>query len=204
MTLTITEAVGQIRPALGMQRLDDIDGQIESFFHREIAEHAQPKRLVRAVARLADGNQSLAFAIAEALPDLRLGQVVDGLEVGPDGESLVTEIDVDTFTVRRTVVLPDEGERPTYARDVAFLPGDATAFAVTLRRTNLSPDYGGVILVDDGLATGSTMRAAAESLRQRGPRSIVAAVPVGDPDAKPVHLQGTKPRRVPPDKTFEL
>ena len=39
------------------------------------------------------------------------------------------------------------------------------------------------ILVDDGLATGATMRAAAESLRQRGPRMIVAAVPVGAPDS---------------------
>lgn len=35
-----------------------------------------------------------------------------------------------------------------------------------------------VILVDDGLATGSTMRAAAQALRQRGPHQIVVAVPV--------------------------
>jgi putative phosphoribosyl transferase len=36
-----------------------------------------------------------------------------------------------------------------------------------------------VLVVDDGLATGSTMRAAVTALRQRGPASIVAAVPVG-------------------------
>ena len=35
-----------------------------------------------------------------------------------------------------------------------------------------------VILVDDGLATGSTMRAAAEALRQQDPARIVVAVPV--------------------------
>jgi putative phosphoribosyl transferase len=35
-----------------------------------------------------------------------------------------------------------------------------------------------VILVDDGLATGSTMRAAVAALRQRGPAAIVVAVPV--------------------------
>jgi predicted phosphoribosyltransferase len=35
-----------------------------------------------------------------------------------------------------------------------------------------------VILVDDGLATGSTMRAAVLALRQRQPASIVVAVPV--------------------------
>jgi predicted phosphoribosyltransferase len=38
-----------------------------------------------------------------------------------------------------------------------------------------------VILVDDGLATGSTMRAAVMALRQRGPAAIVVAVPVAPP-----------------------
>jgi len=36
-----------------------------------------------------------------------------------------------------------------------------------------------VILVDDGLATGSTMRAAVAALREKHPREIVIAVPVG-------------------------
>jgi putative phosphoribosyl transferase len=36
-----------------------------------------------------------------------------------------------------------------------------------------------VILTDDGLATGSTMRAAAAALRQQKPKEIVIAVPVG-------------------------
>jgi len=36
-----------------------------------------------------------------------------------------------------------------------------------------------VILVDDGLATGSTMRAAVAALRRLGPARIVVAVPVG-------------------------
>jgi putative phosphoribosyl transferase len=38
-----------------------------------------------------------------------------------------------------------------------------------------------VILVDDGLATGSTMRAAATALRQQSPARIVVAVPVSAP-----------------------
>lgn len=38
-----------------------------------------------------------------------------------------------------------------------------------------------VILVDDGLTTGSSMRAAISALRVRRPKRIVAAVPVGAP-----------------------
>jgi putative phosphoribosyl transferase len=40
-----------------------------------------------------------------------------------------------------------------------------------------------VILVDDGLATGSTMRAAIKAVRQERPREIVVAVPVAALDA---------------------
>src|SRR5262245_46152736 len=39
------------------------------------------------------------------------------------------------------------------------------------------------ILVDDGLATGSTMRAAAQALRLQQPARIVVAVPVGSEQA---------------------
>jgi putative phosphoribosyl transferase len=38
-----------------------------------------------------------------------------------------------------------------------------------------------VILVDDGLATGSTMKAAVQAVRQHGPARVVVAVPVGAP-----------------------
>ena len=36
-----------------------------------------------------------------------------------------------------------------------------------------------IILVDDGLATGSTMRAAAQAVRMQRPSAVVVAVPVG-------------------------
>jgi putative phosphoribosyl transferase len=45
-------------------------------------------------------------------------------------------------------------------------------------RPPLDPRGRIVILVDDGLATGSTMRAAAAALRRLGPEKIVVAVPV--------------------------
>lgn len=46
-------------------------------------------------------------------------------------------------------------------------------------------DVGGrtVIVIDDGLATGSTMRAAVAALRQQHPAKIVVAVPVGARDS---------------------
>jgi predicted phosphoribosyltransferase len=38
------------------------------------------------------------------------------------------------------------------------------------------------MLVDDGLATGSSMRAAVRALRQRDPARVVVAVPIAPPD----------------------
>jgi putative phosphoribosyl transferase len=40
-----------------------------------------------------------------------------------------------------------------------------------------------VVLVDDGLATGTTMRAAVEGVRASGAGRVVVAVPVGAPDS---------------------
>lgn len=39
-----------------------------------------------------------------------------------------------------------------------------------------------VIVVDDGLATGATMRAAVRSLRKRQPARLIVAIPVGPPE----------------------
>jgi putative phosphoribosyl transferase len=52
------------------------------------------------------------------------------------------------------------------------------------RQSRSAPDLRGrvVILVDDGLATGATMRAAAAALRKQGVAKIVVAVPVGAPE----------------------
>lgn len=49
------------------------------------------------------------------------------------------------------------------------------------RGTRPAVDVSGrtVIIVDDGMATGSTMRAAVRALRQQEPEKIVVAVPVG-------------------------
>lgn len=55
-----------------------------------------------------------------------------------------------------------------------------------LYRARRAPlDVGGacVLLVDDGMATGMTMRVALRALRAQAPARLVAAVPVGSPSA---------------------
>src|SRR5207248_11645871 len=65
-----------------------------------------------------------------------------------------------------------EGQRELKRRELLYRDGRE------------SPDVHGrtVILVDDGLAPGSMMRTAVTALKQRGPKRIVVAVPVGSPD----------------------
>jgi putative phosphoribosyl transferase len=55
---------------------------------------------------------------------------------------------------------------------------------LALRGSEQELDIAGktAIVVDDGMATGSTMQAAVEALRTLGPRSIVVAVPVAAPE----------------------
>src|SRR5881394_147626 len=87
-------------------------------------------------------------------------------------------------------VLNEDVMRAIPYADVAIQAVTAKETAELQRREQIyregrpAPELQGriVILVDDGLATGATMRAAVKALKQRGAAKIVVAVPVGPPD----------------------
>jgi putative phosphoribosyl transferase len=73
--------------------------------------------------------------------------------------------------------VPDAVVAEVARRELAEVARRETAYR--LRSPALNPRDMAVIVIDDGLATGSTMRAAMASLRTRGAATIVVAVPVG-------------------------
>lgn len=72
--------------------------------------------------------------------------------------------------------IPDEIMRTVSLRELQELARRESLY----RGAKEPPEVAGktVILVDDGLATGSTMRAAISALKKQGPARIVVAVPV--------------------------
>ena len=82
--------------------------------------------------------------------------------------------------VMRALRIPDRIIDAVAAEEQAELGRREQAY----RDGRPAPDVRGrtVILVDDGLATGSSMRAAVEALRLLEPARIVVAVPVGAPE----------------------
>lgn len=103
------------------------------------------------------GQQQLAMgAIASG------GVVIRNLSVVEEGA-----VDESTFTVG-----VERARAELHALEAEFR-GDRPM--VTIANSN-------VVLVDDGLATGSTMKAAIEAVRILGPTSVIAAVPVAPRD----------------------
>jgi putative phosphoribosyl transferase len=94
--------------------------------------------------------------------------------LGEEGVLLVDEGAVDAFALRAaTLDRIVEAERAELDRRSRRFRDDTPPLPVEGRA---------VLLVDDGVATGSTARAAARVLRRRGAARIVLAVPVGPAD----------------------
>lgn len=147
---------------------------------RLLADHAGSDAVVIGLPR---GGVPVATEIAAALrapldvlvvrklrapgrPELGIGAVVDGRQPDAivDGE-LIRELAVTTSYLRQEIAAQLEQVRGREHRLRGELPP-----APVKGRT--------VILVDDGLATGSTMVAAVRGLRRLHPFRIVAALPV--------------------------
>jgi putative phosphoribosyl transferase len=101
---------------------------------------------------------------APGRPELGIGAVAQG-GVSVLNEDVVGALGIPEGYVERAA----EEEKAEIERRLALLRGDRPEPEVAGRTA---------ILVDDGLATGVTARAAVGALRLRGPRRLVLAVPV--------------------------
>jgi putative phosphoribosyl transferase len=95
-------------------------------------------------------------------PELAIGAIASGVGVRVVNEDVVEAADVGPDTIEEVAAR----ERVELVRREELYRGDRNALAVEGKT---------VILVDDGLATGSTMRAAVRALR--GQRPLVRAFP---------------------------
>src|SRR5579871_5479285 len=140
---------------------------------------SDPNVIVLALPR---GGVPVAFPVALALDapldvfvvrklgvpgheELAMGAIASG-GVRVLNEDVVRELRISPETIAGVA----EGEQRELQRRERSYRGERSLLDVRGRT---------VILVDDGLATGSTMRAAIAALRRKDPARIVVAVPVG-------------------------
>jgi putative phosphoribosyl transferase len=100
-------------------------------------------------------------------PELAIGAVAE------DGTSILDQNLIKYLGVSREYVVEETERQKQEIRRRLKLYRQDTSY----------PDLKGldVIVVDDGIATGSTMKAALASVKNRGAASITVAVPVGPP-----------------------
>ena len=123
------------------------------------------------VARALDAPLDVFIVRKLGLPwheELAMGAIASGGIMVLDHD-LVRRAGVSEAEVRRVA----EAERRELERRERLYRGDRPLPEIAGRT---------VILVDDGLATGATMRAAVEAVKQEGPRRVVVAVPIASPE----------------------
>ena len=104
-------------------------------------------------------------------PELAMGAVVDGAE----------PIVIRNDDVIKVMGITEPEFQAVCARELAEIERRRQLFLGQGKR----PDIAGrvVIVVDDGVATGATARAALQATRKRGPSQLVFAVPVAAADS---------------------
>ncbi|NUO05529.1 MAG: phosphoribosyltransferase [Candidatus Brocadia sinica] len=98
-------------------------------------------------------------------PELGIGAVVDGDNINIINEEIVRALGVSSDYLNSEIAC----QREEIERRLRIYRGDRLAPEVTGKT---------VIVIDDGIATGYTFRAALEGLRRRKPAWLVAAAPV--------------------------
>ena len=138
------------------------------------------------VLGLPRGGVVVAAKISEALRLPLDVFVVRKLGLPGHEELAMGAIATGGVTLLNRKLVRDEGLSDAEVERVIYTERDELARRERLFRGGRPPlDVRGrtVVIVDDGLATGSTMRAAVAALRREGPRRIVMAVPVSSTDA---------------------
>lgn len=102
-------------------------------------------------------------------PELAMGAICEGVEVVDD--RLVERLGVEKWELDRIV----EAERAEQKRRSLRYRGAGAKPLAVVDRT--------VIVVDDGIATGATMKAACTAIRALNPNDLVIAAPVASPQA---------------------
>ena len=104
---------------------------------------------------------------APSNPELAIGAMTE------DGTMLLDELIVEHLRVSEEYIqLESETQKREIQRRLTLYRG-AVPYPILENRS--------VIIVDDGIATGSTMKAALASVRNREARSVTIAIPVGPP-----------------------
>ena len=147
---------------------------------RELAGYKSQEPVILALPR---GGVPVAAEIAQALdapldlilvrklgvpmqPELAMGAVIDGAE-----PHVVRNEDIIAL-----LAMPEEEFEEICARELAEIERRRKLYLADRPRAEFRDRV--VIVVDDGIATGATARAALEAIRGKGPRKLVLAVPV--------------------------
>ncbi len=124
------------------------------------------------VARVLDGELDVVVARklgAPGYPELAIGAVT------ADGGQFLNDDVIRELRVSRQYI----------ESEIAAQMAEARSREIRFRGGRAAPSIAGrtVLVVDDGLATGATMRAAVRSVRKAAPARLVVAVPVGSSQA---------------------
>ena len=150
------------------QQLDNLKG------HRDVVVLALPRGgvpVAHEVARALDAPLDVFLVRKLGVPghrELAMGAIASG------GVRVLNEDVVAAYRIPKPVIdsVAREEEAELERRERTYREGRPAV------------DFRGriVVLVDDGLATGASMKAAVEAVRQQAPGRVIVAVPVGSPE----------------------